>query len=127
MKKKSLFISILLVGMLAGLGIIRIEVNKPPEQEIRLARKMLAEAKLLKSPRYANELYSEALGFYDSALIEWNRENERFILLRDYQRTGELARKSSESSRRALSGAKMNISKLEKELEPRINGAGGEN
>ena len=124
MKKTTLLISVLLVGVLAGICVIRIKVNRPPDEEIQLARKMLAEAKLLNSPRYAKELYSEALGFYDSAMAEWNRENERIILLRNYILTAEFAGKSSESSRRAMAVAKMNISNLEKELEPRITGLG---
>ena len=40
---------------------------------------MISEAELVKSSKYANEHYLEAIKYYDSAMIEWKRENERFI------------------------------------------------
>ncbi len=85
---------------------------------------MISEAELLKSPYYAKEHYLEAKKYYDSATIEWKRENERFILFRDYDRTVELAEKSSESSVIAIAFAKKNISNVEEVLEIRIDELG---
>ena len=124
MKRRIILISLLILVTTVGITIIRIKTNEPPDKEINLARKMLSEAELVKSPRYAKEYYLKAVIYYDSVMLEWSRENERFILFRNYQRIGELAKKSSESSKNAIDYAKKNISKVEDLLEIRINELG---
>jgi hypothetical protein len=120
MKIRLVLLSFLVVVIIAGIAIIRIKSNKPPEDEITLARKMLAEAELMNSSRYAKEQYLQAVGYYDSAMVEWSRENERFILFRKYQRIVELAHKSAESSAHATASSKKNILKAEELLEFRL-------
>ncbi|MFO7669685.1 MAG: L,D-transpeptidase [Bacteroidales bacterium] len=120
MKKGIVLIPFLVFGIAAGIAIIRVKSNEPPEGEMTLARKMLAEAELIKSSKYAKEQYLKAVAYYDSAMLEWSLENERFILFRNYQRTAELANKSAESSAHATTRSIKNILKTEELLEFRM-------
>ncbi len=82
---------------------------------------MISEAELVKASHYAKENYMEAVKYYDAAMMAWKRENERFILFRDYRGIAELSGKSSDSSRKAIATAKENISKVEEVLDIRIH------
>jgi L,D-peptidoglycan transpeptidase YkuD (ErfK/YbiS/YcfS/YnhG family) len=57
-------------------------------------------------------------------MMEWGKQNERFILFRNYKRTVEFANISSESSRNAIENTKKNISKVEDILKSRIEKIG---
>ncbi len=121
MKIRALFISLLVLVTIVGVSISRVKTNMPPDKEINIARKMLLNAEMIKSSRYAKVDYLKAIQYYDSAMVEWSRENKRFILFRDYQRIAELAKESSENSKKAIENSKKNISKVEDILEIRIN------
>jgi len=120
MKKRIILISILASVSIVVIAIIRVKTNEPPFEEINLARKIISEAELVRSSRYAQEHYLSAAEYYDSAMLEWSRENEKFILFRNYKRIGELAKLSSESSGKAIATTKKNIKNVEDELEIRI-------
>lgn len=59
--------------------------------------------------------------YFDSAMVEWNRENGKFILIRNYQQVIELANSSVQCSEQAIERAKKNRLKIESFLEVRIN------
>jgi len=124
MKLKSILISLLVSVAIVVISITRVIINEPPDIEINLSRKMLSEAKLVKSPMYSKEFFLMASQYYDSAMVEWSRQNERFILFRNYQSIGKLAKKSSEYSMIAIDNANKNISKVEDLLEIRIDKLG---
>jgi hypothetical protein len=118
---------IILYSFLAALGIlsiviIRILGNDPPDQAVNQARKMLSEAELAKSSRYAREQFMQAAAYYDSAMKAWSRENERMILFRNYRGVRDLAGKSVESSRNASALARRNMVRAEEMLEIRMHG-----
>ncbi len=121
MKKRTLIVLLLSVAATAVMALIKVKSNVVPEKELTIARKMLAEAELVKSPRYAQALYSKALHDYDAAMAEWRKENERFILFRDYQMVVQLAEQSTQSSIAAIDQAGKNISKVEDQLDIQIN------
>ena len=88
------------------------------------ARKMLAQAQLTGSPRFAKDDFLEASEYYDSAMIEWKNQNDIFILLRNYKKVIELAKKSSKSSENAIKKARENISSTKNILEIHIERLG---
>lgn len=124
MRQRIILISFLVLITIVGIAIIKVKTNKPPDNETNQARKLLSEAELVKSPKYAKEHYFKATKYYNSAMVEWSRENEKFILFRNYRRIGELANKSSESSRIAIDITKKNILNVEDILEIRIDKLG---
>jgi hypothetical protein len=96
--------AVLLVGV--GISIIVVANRKLPTDDLRKAREALAEAKEADANVYAEELFREAGQMYDSAMVNWARENERFILFRDYARVVNFAaickRKADEAKEESI-------------------------
>ncbi|WP_346862737.1 L,D-transpeptidase family protein [uncultured Draconibacterium sp.] len=124
MKIKLLLFAFFIVVVLAGVSVFWIKNNEPPMDEVTKAGKMLAEAQLEKSPKFAKAAFREAELNYDSARIEWAKQNERFILLRNYTKVSEFAKKSIESSERAIGQSQKEISNTEDQLAARIKRIG---
>jgi len=60
--------------------------NKAPEYEMMQASKMITLARNEKSPGFAKNSFEQAIRYYDSAMMEWKVQNEKFILFRNYQK-----------------------------------------
>lgn len=86
------------------------------------ASKMLTQALNEKSPGFARSTFDEATMHYDSAMIEWKNQNEKFILLRNYQKVKYWASKSIESSEKSINHAKKNMANTHEHTRIRING-----
>ena len=124
MKIKIAFIISIITILFAGAVAIKIIRNKPPEREVIEAGRMLAEAQIERSPGFAKELFHEASMYYDSAMIEWKIQNEKFIPFRNYREVTELAKKSMERSEQAIYKARQTISETEGLLKMRIEKLG---
>lgn len=59
---------------------------EPPLVGMKMAREALASAQKAEAEVYAKEAYSLARQAYDSAMVCWSAENDRFFLVRDYSR-----------------------------------------
>ncbi len=125
MKIKLWFFVTLAIMVLAGIVIHRCRNYKTPEMEVMRAGKMLAEAQLVKSLKFAKHAFQEASDNYNAAMTEWDKQNDRFILLRDYTKVSELAKKSSHNSEIAIASSKKFINNTEDLLQVRINKIGG--
>ncbi|MGB4123053.1 MAG: hypothetical protein WBK40_02485, partial [Bacteroidales bacterium] len=106
MTKKARITTIILViiFVLLGAGTI-IAINMKPEApiaEVEMARQALALARNQKAETFAKETFVKAQQLYDSAMIVWNNENEKFFLKRDYQQVRELATLSKQQSDLAI-------------------------
>lgn len=91
--------------------------NKPPLQEINLARESLASAKGKRAGSYANETLKEAENLYNWSMKEWETQNSKFFVFRDYSLTRELALKSINKSTNAGVEAKNLKNKLKGNVE----------
>lgn len=58
----------------------------PPVTEMEQARVALSFAGKNKADTYSRKLYNEARIFYDSAMTNWQKQNERFLYFRDYDK-----------------------------------------
>lgn len=67
-----------------ALLLFRAMVPEAPQQEVERARAAIAAARDREAEVYSPRSFREARNSYDSAMAAWRRENERFILLRDY-------------------------------------------
>lgn len=76
-------------------------VPEPPVEEMELARSALSDAARVKADIYSRKLFQEAKNDYDSAMANWQRENERFIYLRNYEKVGNYATASAKKARDA--------------------------
>lgn len=100
---------LLLLTMAAGL-VYYFLLPEVPSREISAAREKLASARDADADRYDPVHFRDAAAMYDSAMAAWQRENQKFILFRDYARVKEFALKSVElslgSSERAAKNAR---------------------
>lgn len=99
-KKIKWFIIILLsVAFIAiTVSVIIVSQRQLPTDDLRIAREALSEAKEAEANIYAEKLYKESVQMYDSAMRNWSRENNRFILFRDYTKTIAFAKKSKKTA-----------------------------
>ncbi len=87
-------------------------VPSPPESTVRYARMALASARKNNAHIYAENLFSEAQSYYDSAMNAWKRENLRFIYKRKYDPVLNFADLSMKKSYLAIQASQTSISDL---------------
>jgi len=74
--------------------VIIVSQRELPNDDLRLAREALSGAKEAEADVYSEAKYKEALHTYEAAMKSWSRENNRFILVRDYASVISSARKA---------------------------------
>lgn len=100
LKKK---VKVILVAILASLpvcvfGIFIFGTPESPIQELDKARMAIAAARKTIEKDFIPASLTEAESLYDSAMYYWKRENERFILSRDYSRSRTFAIRSEQQA-----------------------------
>ena len=85
---------------LAGF-LIYYPVPSPPSGEMKIARDSISFAWKNEAETYAGDHYSRARMYYDSAMMVWRSENERFIYSRNYNRVAEFAELATGTAHRA--------------------------
>lgn len=121
-KKKSyrwLWLLLLLGGVIVC-GVFVLTADKPPVQPLENARVVLAEAREANAEIYSRKLFGEAEMLYDSAMWVWKRENERWIVLRDFAPVTVLAARSENSARLAIEHARDAKRNLKQDLSSGI-------
>lgn len=121
MKKRLLFILAFISVSLIVVTFVLYSTKVPPHAEISKARIKLAEAEKLKSSKYASKKFQNASMCYESALSEWKKENDRFILFRDYKKVGENAEQAYKLAVEAIAETKDKISGEKELLGSRIS------
>ncbi len=98
----------------ATVSVIIVSRRELPTEDLRLAREALALAKEAGANIYAENLYKESMQNYDSAMVNWSKENARFILFRDYSRVinfARLSKKKADESKDESIQKSVNLSK----------------
>jgi L,D-peptidoglycan transpeptidase YkuD (ErfK/YbiS/YcfS/YnhG family) len=121
MKKHFILILAVVIILVLGISFVVITTKTPPLAEINQARKKLTEAEANLSLKYASELFISANIYYDSAMSEWKKENERFFLIRDYDKVAEHANKAFALADKAIVQSKSNITNTGELLGIRID------
>jgi hypothetical protein len=70
----------------------------PPTDEMRMAREALAKAERNNADIYSKRLFTEAKTLYDSALMDWQKQNKRFLYARNYKKVVMYAEMSSKKA-----------------------------
>jgi hypothetical protein len=94
---------------------------KPPVGKIEHAREILFEAEKNKADTYSRKLFIEAKAFYDSAMINWQKENKRFIYFRNYNKVLTFADLSSRKANQAIDNSVSTSSNLKVKLKQKID------
>ena len=92
----------------------------PPIEEVELARNALSEASVNKADTYSKKLYNQATIYYDSAMVNWHRENGKIFYFRDYEKVIKFARLSAGKAMEAGENSKTSSSGLKTRLKQRI-------
>jgi L,D-peptidoglycan transpeptidase YkuD (ErfK/YbiS/YcfS/YnhG family) len=119
---KKIIISIVILALiyLAVVLLVRY-IPKPPEEKVTYARIALSEATSNKADTYSKRLYHEAKALYDSAMINWQEENKRFIYFRNYEKVAGFAELSARKAEQAAKISKNNFSDLNVYLKQKID------
>ena len=84
------------------------------------AREILSKAETNKADTYSKKLFTEAKIFYDSAMVNWQRENKRFIYFRHYDRVIMFADLSAKKASQATDNSISSSSNLKFKLKEKI-------
>jgi hypothetical protein len=93
----------------------------PPVEEMENARIKLSLAGSQRADTYSKKLYSEAKRFYDSAMVNWQNENKRFLFVRDYGKVVMFADLSAKKSVQAADNSISNTTNLKKSIIQKID------
>lgn len=119
-KKKIKWITVILLSvvfLIITVCVIIVSQKKMPNDDLRRAREALSEAKEAEADVYSEIKYKESERTYESAMLNWSRENERFILVRDYSRVISLAQKAKKGADEAKDESIQKADNLSKNVE----------
>ncbi len=120
--KRIIVVLILVVTAAAIVTIVfKVKANKSPEVIVLEAGRLKTVAKAERASEFAYKEYKQAIIYCDSAMTEWQNQNKRFFLFRNYDKATKLANKSISFSRQAIETAKENSSKTATGLNKRIS------
>lgn len=99
----------------------KIKNNQPPVELIKSARENISIAAKNNADQYANNSLNKSKQLYDSAMVYWNIENEKFILFRKYDKViywaNESIKKASSASQQSVSTESQLGKSISKELK----------
>jgi hypothetical protein len=93
----------------------------PPVTEIENARSKLSEAGLKRADTYSKRLFTEAKIFFDSAMVNWKRENKKFLYVRNYDRVAMFANLSAQKSTQAAENSISSSTNLKQIVAQKID------
>jgi len=119
-KKKIKWIIVILLSVVflaITICVIIVSQKVLPNDDIRIAREALSEAKEAEADVYSETKYKESGRTYESAMLNWSRENERFILFRDFSRVISLAQKAKKVADESKEESIQKANNLSKNVE----------
>jgi lipoprotein-anchoring transpeptidase ErfK/SrfK len=99
-------------------------VPSPPISEMAQARKALSGAMKDRADSYSEEEFGKAVALYDSAMICWKKENDRFIYSRDYSKVAKYAELSEATAISSSENSRTNCARLKTETDKKIKTLG---
>lgn len=110
-------VPLLLVG---GYCVLILTAEKPPVGKLENTRVVLAEAGKMDAGIYSGKLFREAQALYDSAMIVWKRENEKWIVFRKFDKVVQLAGRAETLAKEAIEHVRTVKRNLKEDLENEI-------
>lgn len=94
---------------------------EPPVDEMNYARESLVKAGKSQADTYSRKLYNDARNNYDSAMAHWRKQNDKFILFRDYSGVLMFANVSAQKAEQASENSRSSTSSLKEKLGQKID------
>ena len=98
---------------------------QPPTAEMESARKALSEAVSNKADTYSRKLYNQSKIYYDSAMVNWQKQNRKFFYFRDYDRVLSFARLSQKKALEAQQSSIASTSNLKTKVNDKLSALKG--
>lgn len=121
--KKIWFTGVSVILLASGSFLLLSKKNFPPQAIVLQAGKSLMEAHLVNGREYGVHAYREAEMYYDSAMMEWKRQNEKLLPFRNYSKVTAYANTSIRYSVKASGIASETITLNKVSLKQRMNAA----
>lgn len=119
---KNIIISLVLIASIPLVLFLLVRFTpQPPEYKMELAREALSKAESINALKYSEKLYKEARALYDSAMANWQKENQRFIYSRNYDKVEHFAVMSANKAEAAMRSSQDNASDLNIKLRNNID------
>jgi len=93
----------------------------PPISEMKFARESLSEAKMNNADTYSKTAFNKAKMYYDSAMINWQKENQKFIFSRNYEHVARLAKLSAKTANQSYENSVSSTSNLKIKIKQKID------
>jgi len=93
---------------------------KPPVEKMEYARESLSKAEINKADIYSKKLYAQAKAAYDSAMVNWEKENKRFIFFRDFDQVTKYAELSAKKANEATENSIASTTNLKVNLKQKL-------
>jgi hypothetical protein len=120
--RKRIAVLLAVVFFIAATVVLLIHFSPaPPVAEMEHARKMLSEAAASKADTYSRRLFDQATVYYDSAMVNWQKENRKFFSFRDYEKVARFARISSVKAGEATENSRTSSGSLQSRLGLKID------
>lgn len=97
-----------------------IKFPHPPIKEVKKARITLSKAFKNRADTYSNDTYREAKASYDSAMVNWQKENAKFIYFRNYHKVSSFAKLATRKAERAVETSTLSLNSYEVKLKDKI-------
>jgi len=94
---------------------------QPPIGEMEYAREILSMAGTNRADTYSKKLFTQAKIYYDSAMVNWQKENKRFLYFRDYEKVVMFAELSAKKASHAAENSITSTSNLKIKLKQKID------
>jgi L,D-peptidoglycan transpeptidase YkuD (ErfK/YbiS/YcfS/YnhG family) len=119
---RRVFVILSSAALIASIIFLLVKVAPhPPVEEVGLARETLAKAGTSKAGTYSKKLYNEARAAFDSAMVNWTRENRKFIYFRDFSKVSDYAKLSANKAKLAAESSISNSNGLKSKLKDKID------
>jgi hypothetical protein len=110
-----------IIGIVSLIGfLLYYSIPEPPISDIKKARLALSKAFANKADAYSKELYVEAKANYDSAFVNWRKQNKKFIYFRKYDKVSKFAKLTYKKAMQAVETSKLNSSSYKVKLGNKI-------
>lgn len=110
------------VGIIALVILLLIRFTpEPPIGDVEYAGETLSKARTSMAGTYSKKLFSEARADFDSAMLNWQKENEKFIFFRDYNKVKSFALLSANKAKQATENSITNSYTLKIQLKDKID------
>ena len=92
----------------------------PPTDKMQLARESISKARRNSADTYSRKLFTESLKLYDSAMVNWEKQNKRVFVFRNFSKVEMFAEESAKKADQASENSLMTSSSLQNRIIQKI-------